>query len=236
MPDDRPSKGDSIIFIDVESLPAEPDNPLWLQLAPTIGLPEGVLSETPEEKEIRVERLRLSTALHGSLGHAWMIGLAEGGGDPLILQSDGTYGAEKDLLEQLWDSVKDKRNPWWVGHNIEGYDFPFLKVRALHHGLGGLARKIGGPHLQKPWEKRIIDTQKVWPRTGADRFAWRKGLPGLAKLDTICHMLGIEQQEGVMGADVYQAFLDGNHEGVASHLDYDIRQVREVFRRLYEIL
>jgi hypothetical protein len=228
---DVPKKGEPILFTDVESLPATEDNELWRQLAPKIGLPEGVFSETEEERAARIIKLRENSALFAPLGRAWMIGFADRNEEPTILQSDGSPEGEKPLLEEFWEKIKDYDNPWWVGHNITGYDIPFIKVRALHHGLTGLARMFGGPYRQKPWEVR------VWPRTGADKWAFRDhGLYGLGKLDTICHLLGVERQDGVMGPDVYQAYLEGNHRGVAEHLDYDIRQVREVFKKLWAII
>lgn len=232
-----PEKGEPILFTDVESLPATEDDELWNHLIKTLGLPERVLSETAEERGARINALRENSALFASLGRVWMIGFADRMDDPVILQSDGSPEAEKDLLGEFWGKIEPIQNPWWVGHNITGYDIPFLKVRALRHGLTGLARKVGGPYRLKPWERRVIDTKDVWPRTGADRFALREhGLKGLGKLDTICYMLGVPRQDGVMGPDVYQAYLAGDHESVAKHLDQDVRQVREVFRKLWAII
>ena len=233
MPDDRPKKGDTIIFADVESLPCEKDNPLWLKLKNNIKRRD---SESDEDYEARVESVRRDTALTGPLGRAWMIGFAVGKGDPVICQYDGSPEGEKALLEEFLGHIEEYDNPWWVGHNLLGYDVPFLQVRALHHGLPKLARKMSRLR-QKPWESRVLDTQKLWPRTGGDRQAYRDwGLRGLGKLDTICSLLGIEQQTGVMGPNVYEAYLSGDQEGVAEHLKHDINQVREVLKRLWPVL
>ena len=219
-----PVKGEPIVFFDVESLPTSPEDPIWQGL--TFETEDGV-ALTPEERE----QARRKSGLNAPVGCAWMIGFADRNEDPTILSSDGTREGERDLLERFWEGVKDFDNPWWVGHNIEGYDIPFIQVRALHHDMPHLARKMGSPRL-KPWEKRVLDTLKLWPRTGFDRGSWRDGVQGVASLDTICAVLGIEQQTGLMGKDVYQAFLDGNAKGVEEHLDADVRQVREVFRKI----
>lgn len=234
MPANLPKKGDSIIFLDVESLPCTAQDPLWLKLRESIEREE---EESDEDWEARVELVRHDMALTSPLGRAWMIGLGIGNGDPIILRGeDNSLESEEALLASLWDEVKTREDPWWVGHNLLGYDIPFLQVRALYHDMPQLARHLTSLK-KKPWESRILDTMKLWPRTGADRGATRRwGLKGLGKLDTLCYLLGIEQQDGVMGPNVYRAFVEGDAEGVAKHLEYDIRQVRDVFKRLYPVL
>jgi len=231
-----PGQGDKIVFFDVESLPAEPDNPLWIQLSKSL---ETDSLEDQKEFELRKERARMHTALMAPLGRPWMIGWALGNRDPVICRSDGKPGSEKALLVEFYEGVSEAvgdNTPWWVGHNIQNFDIPFLQVRALHHELSRLARLLS-PLKAKTWEKRVLDTMKLWPRTSGDFSSYREHkLKGAGKLDTVCYLLGIEQQEGVMGPDVYQAWLSGDHEGVANHLWYDIEQVREVFKKLFNIL
>lgn len=230
--DPLPKKGDPILFFDVETLPCEKDNPLWQKLSEQIN-PEQ--DESEEDYVARIEERRLDTSLYGILGRAWMIGVADRAEEPLILRSDGSEEGEKALLEQFWEKVQTYEKPWWVGHNIVRFDIPFLQVRALHHGLRDLARHLNRDRV-KPWESRILDTQRIWPRTGKEMGAWREGVKNLSSLDSICHVLGIPLQEGVTGAEVYQCWVEGRHDEVADHLHHDIRQVREVFRVLWHIL
>jgi uncharacterized protein YprB with RNaseH-like and TPR domain len=230
--DPIPQKGDPILFFDVETLPCEKDNALWKKVSSTVEREE---DESEEQFADRLESLRRDTSLYGTLGRAWMIGVADRMEEPLILRSDGSVEMEKALLESLWAKVSQYENPWWVGHNVMKFDIPFLQVRALHHGMQPLARHLSRDRV-KPWDARVLDTMQIWPRTGKERGAWRDGLRSLAGLDSICHVLGIPLQEGVMGSEVYQCWLDGRHDEVAEHLDQDIRQVREVFRTLWHIL
>lgn len=227
-----PQKGDHILFFDVESLPCEKDNALWQRVTAKMEPEE---EESEEDFDSRIEGLRLETSLYAGLGRAWMIGFADRMEEPTTLKSDGSPEGEKALLENFWEKVEGYNKPWWVGHNILRFDIPFLQVRAMHHGLHPLARCLNR-HTVKPWESRIIDTMRVWPRTGKEMGAWRNGLKGLSSLDSICMLLGIPLQEGVSGADVYQCWLDGRGDEVEHHLDMDIRQVRDVFRAIWHIL
>jgi uncharacterized protein YprB with RNaseH-like and TPR domain len=216
MPNEKPQRGDSILFFDLETLPCSPDNSLWQRLK----------SEDADRKR---------TALMSPLGRVWMIGWAVGSGEPQIAAGDGSPDSEEAVLREFWEAIQGLQNPWWVGYNIEGFDIPFLQVRALKWGMPELARKLGVASA-KPWERRQVDLAKIWPRTGADRYSWREGVRGLGKLDTICDVLGIPRQEGLMGKDVAEAWDLGNHEGVAEHLRLDVVQVKALFRELWPLL
>lgn len=242
MAEDRPKKGDQIFFLDVESLPCDSQDPLWLKMSermtPNLG-------EEPEKFIARGVEAWLMTSLMGSLGRPWMIGWALGSKDPVIVSCDGKPESEKILLQEFLAGVQGAMKksesgefilPWWVGFNIEDFDLPFLQQRALRHDLPQLAALLGRLRA-KPWERRVIDLHKIWPRTGGDRDAFKRvGLPGSGKLETVCAVLGIELQDGIMGTNVYQAWLDNNHVGVHKHLELDIIQTREVFRRLWPVI
>jgi uncharacterized protein YprB with RNaseH-like and TPR domain len=216
----KPSKNDTVIYLDIETLPAEEEDPLWQHFALKNGLPK-------EEQD----EVRRRTSLWPALGRPWMIGFAVGPGDPIICWGEGTPASEKQVLEEFWAHVRGYNNPWFVGHNIRRFDLPFLQVRALKNGMPALAKFLGSP-LQKPWEKRILDTQELWPDQSR---GYPKGF-GLKKLDTICRLLDLSVQEGVMGEGVYQAYLEGNAKGVYEHLYEDVLQVRDVFRVLFPAL
>ena len=216
MPNSKPCKGEPLVFFDIETLPCLPDDPLWLDLKTN-------------------EADRKKTALLAPLGRVWMVGWAVGGGDPQISGGDGSPQAEKEVLERFWEEVKDIDNPWWVGYNVQGFDIPFLQVRALVHGMPALASKLSRV-TTKPWDRRVLDLAQIWPRTGADKNAWRDGIRGVGKLDTICQVLGIPQQTGVMGPGVADAWELGDHAGVEEHLRLDVLQVRDLFKRLWPLL
>jgi len=229
MPNELPGQSDPIIFLDIETLPAKEGDPLWEKIQEQSTLPQD------EDFEAYFESKRKDTALFPSLGRVWMIGFAHKSDEPTILESDGSIDGEARVLEEFLEHCKEWDKPWWVGHNVSGFDVPFLQVRALHHHLPALARKMGRLRA-KPWEQRVLDTQTLWPSTGADRFSNSHGIRGTRRLDTVCSLLGIENQTGVMGPDVYNAYLAGNEKGVRDHLRQDVIQVREVFKHLWPVL
>jgi hypothetical protein len=232
MSNELPQKGDPLFFFDVETVACPKDDPLWVRLRDRMEKPP---EKSDGDWDAHLEKLHSRTTLNGALGITWMIGFGVGNGDPVILEGPGTFEGEKKLLQEFEDHLLTYTNPWLVGHNILGFDIPFLQARALRHNLPKLARALGRTSM-KPWERRVIDTQKVFPRTSNDRMAWQDGLYGLAKLETICEVLGIELQTGVMGKDVNAAFLSGDTDGAREHLVQDIHQLRQVFLRLWPIM
>jgi len=231
MPDAAPRDGDSIVFFDIETVQVPQNDPLWLRLSARIQRLPG---ESEEDFEERLGNIHRKTTLNPALGRVWMIGYAVNKGEPKVLLGDGSLGEEKRIVSEFLGFLKDTPRFWLAGHNILGFDIPFLQVRALHHGLGREAAVLGRV-TEKPWERRAIDTMKLWPRTSNDRSAWREGLSGLGKLSTICHVLGIPLQEGVMGETIYDAFKAGDTGGAVKHVREDIEQIREVFRRLWPL-
>jgi uncharacterized protein YprB with RNaseH-like and TPR domain len=229
MPNDLPGQADPIVFMDIETLPADEGDSIWEKIQDQSPLPKD------QDFDAYFEEKRKDTALFPALGRVWMIGFAHKAEEPVILECDGTIDGEARLLGDFFNHIKDWDNPWWVGHNVSGFDVPFLQVRALHHQLPALARKMGRLRA-KPWEQRVLDTQKLWPATGADRYSHSHGIRGTRRLDTVCSILGVENQTGVMGPDVYAAYLAGDKKGVMDHLYQDVIQVREVFKHLWPIL
>ena len=229
MPNDMPTSDDPIIFLDIETLPAEKDSPLWERIQDQSPVP------SHEDFESYFEELRPKTALFPSLGRVWMIGFAFKNQEPTTICGDGSLEGERKVLEEFHTHVEKWRDPWWVGHNVSGFDLPFLQVRSLHHNLPNLGRSLGRLRA-KPWEKRMLDTQLLWPATGADRYSGSHGIRGTRRLDTVCSLLDIEIQKGDLGPDVYNAFLAGDAESVKEHLYYDVVQVREVFKRIWPLL
>ena len=229
MPNELPSQNDPIIFLDVETVPAEAGDPLWEKIADQSPLPQD------EDFEEYFEKKRRETALFPALGRVWMIGFANKREEPTILAGDGSVESEITVLRDFLQYVESWENPWWVGHNISGFDLPFLQVRSLKHDIPLLGRGLGRLR-SKPWERRVLDTHQLWPSTGADRYSRGHGITGTRRLDTVCSVLGIENQQGIMGPHVYDAYLAGDSKGVKEHLHDDVIQVREVFKKIWPLL
>ena len=112
-----------------------------------------------------------------------------------------------------------------VAHFGHGFDFPFLRARALATGLSDLAMQLWS---EKPWDDRLIDTthESWWPRPRGAKKEWKSTLSDIAEL------LGIVRPPQLGGAETPAAWYQGRAEEVEHHCLDDVRVLRQVARRL----
>ena len=198
-------------FLDIETAPIAATHPLWREYLHARAVP-------PDEAEI----LRARTPLDPMLGRVVCIGVA-GLMDSVEILAANDEGA---MLTELGDVLRGLRITL-VGHNVRGFDVPFLTVRARCHRMHGLARDLAAAPL--------IDTLDLWPRVehyGAPPVPVSRGING-ASLPSICRALGIPHPgDTITGADVASAWEAGDRQAVIDHCRADVERVRDVYRIL----
>lgn len=112
-----------------------------------------------------------------------------------------------------------------VGHNIDGFDGPYLLIRAARHGVRNIA-----PYLRarsgKSWDAPTLDTLTAWP-CGSQRGK----APGSASLDAIAAFIGIDRGNNpITGAGVLEAYMSGREADIIAHCRDDIEVLRQAHR------
>jgi len=133
---------------------------------------------------------------------------------------------EKVLLEEFNDTARKIMSKYpqmiWAGHNVKGFDLPYIVKRSLVHGL--LVPKAFHLHKQKPWENCLLDTQDVWKFGG-----WNS-----AKLGLISEILGVpspkQDLEGSMVSQVY--WEGGNLERIKDYCEMDIEATANIMLKI----
>lgn len=134
---------------------------------------------------------------------------------------------EKDILARLEDGLTRLDGPFRiVGHNVKGFDVPYLRLRAMAHGMDKLARMLSpGPR----YSTKVVDTCDLWPASSS----WnREKVNGSAKLSEVCKFLGITRENQVMGSQVFEAYVAGRLVEIADHCMHDVEDTRDVYKRL----
>jgi DNA polymerase elongation subunit (family B) len=227
MADKIPREGDVIVYFDIETIPGPEPMP--------DAIVEHLITNGKAADEQAARDYGSLLPMYGSvLSIGWAI-------DDLsascIVGDPWGPAAEADVLAQFLRVLAEanrtaamRKSLWWlVGHNINGFDIPFLKVRALKHNLPQLCRGLGKAS-EKPWESRAVDTMTLWP-------GQRERIPGLSGLQNIAAFLGVPTQDGgIMGNAIADAYRAGNRDAVIHHQISDIDVVRGVFKRLWETM
>jgi predicted PolB exonuclease-like 3'-5' exonuclease len=221
------------IYFDIETIPCQSagvrDDFLASVRPPAVyKKPESIAAWLAENREAEGEQAWLQTSFDGGLGQVVAIAWAVDEADPHCLHvEDLTLKGESDLLACWFREMGRMHStsgtrPVLVGHNIVGFDLPFLWKRAMIHRVRPPA---WFPRHPKPWAESIEDTMYLWDSEQ------RKG----AGLDRICKLMGLAGKDGISGADVWPMVRAGRIKDVAKYCLGDVRAVRSIHHRMHFI-
>jgi hypothetical protein len=211
------------IFLDIETLPcADPD--LIAELTAGIRPPgsmkraDTIAKWEAEERPQAVADAISKTSLDGSYGRVCCIGWAIGDGDPQSVVGPN----ERELLTEFYAQISANINLHnitgrivpFIGHNIAGFDLPFLRKRTVVHGVKPPA-PLAFAMTARSWDGCIADTMLMWDADRDKRIS----------LDRLCKVLSIPspKADGIDGSKVAELFAAGEYERldvVASRLCY----------------
>lgn len=213
------------VFFDIETIPT--DSAYFIEKAlervkcpASIKKPESIAEwETNKRPALEAEAIS-KLGLHGKSGCIVSIASAFDYG-PI----DSVTGPdEKKIIEDFLNTVTEISNsergrfPTLIGHNIIGFDLPFLKVRCLANEIE-IPRWF--PLDLKPWDNTVYDTMT--------RFG---GARDYNSLDDICACLGIEGKGEIDGSMVWDLWKSNKLNEIAKYNKSDVELVRKVWRKM----
>ncbi len=201
-----------IITIDIETLPTS--EPFESKL----------FWETEEEYR--------KTGLDSSLGRILCIGYCEENEHGEIIEkgcfgwNDETGTFEEDesiLLIDFWAYVKgfQKGLDLLIGHNILGFDLPFIIQRSVIHGI----KPTVNFDLYKFQKTPVFDTMLRW-----DFYAFKKS----TSLKKLCYALGLQcpKSGDIEGSKLYEAFEQGKFEEIRTYCLQDVEATHNIWRKM----
>jgi hypothetical protein len=131
------------------------------------------------------------------------------------LDAQGLTWAQKQAeLKPLKQELEKLDHRKLVGHNILGFDVPYLCRRMLIHRLAlPTALQVAG---RKPWDlKHLADTQSWWQMTDTR---------GFVGLELLCGVFGIQTPKNALGGEyVTDTFWKAaNYEAIAHYCELDV--------------
>lgn len=218
------------VYVDIETIPSSLPGirQEFLDAVTAPGQykkPESIAEWLRENREEEGDAAWLKTSFDGGLGHVCCIALAvddEPARSYRVSHKAERYGdrdEESDLLKHFFSDLSEIGRSVLVGHNIIGFDLPFLWKRCMVLGV-----KPPGwlPRNPKPWSELCADTMLLWD--GQQRAG--------GSMDRICKLMGIPGKDGISGADVWPMVQAGRIDDVAAYCRGDVQRTRALFKRM----
>ena len=210
---------------DIETVPAQdPSIRAELRAAVTApgnySKPETIAAWLAANRDSVADEQWLKTSFDGGVGQCVAIGFALGD-EPAHCYgvADLSRAAETKMLQDFFCALTDAGHVQLVGHNIVGFDIPFLWKRAM---VLGVKPPFNFPRNPKPWSELVCDTMTLWDSTQ------RAG----GSMDRLCKLLGIPGKDGFSGADVWPAIERGEFERVRRYCADDVERTRAMHKRM----
>lgn len=219
------------VFIDIETIPQQPEDEVKAEIAKTIEAPAKMSKpETIVEwhagegkyagvKDAMIEETYRKTSFDGSKGE--ICSVAFGFDGDVIHSLSRSVFSESDILHYVFDTINQNRNgrpPYFVGHNIGGFDLKFLFHRAVILGINpGFDLCQHGRHGQ-----HFYDTMQAWA-----------GFGGRISQDNLCKALGIEgKPDDIDGSKVWDFYKAGNIARIEEYNRDDVEKIRKIYNKL----
>ena len=207
------------IFLDAETIPLVSDE-IRLEVAASVSAPENYGEEAAAKWMATKGAAKIETELaRGGLdatrGKVLCFTYAIDSDPPVCITGD-----ELSILAGALEVMIYNPTNLYVGHNIAGFDLPFLRQRCWVNGLA-VPNK---PFKCKVWDDCIADTMLAWSPERDRRIS----------LDRLCRVLGVPSPKanGFSGADVWPAYQRGEMETIRNYALADVVATRACYRRM----
>ncbi len=214
-----------VITIDCETLPAKDELSQLCSASPV------ALDEATDGQQITIEERCKQSALDGASGRLLCIGFIDERGTQKPLrgvigwnhQVHGFESNEATLLADFWELMRGFRveRDRIVGHNILGFDLPFIYQRSIICGVR--------PTVDLPFNRYrnlpVYDTLCEWTK-----WDFRRKI----SLETLARALNLPSPKttDANGSRVAHLYREGSFQAIHDYCLRDVETTREIYRRL----
>lgn len=218
------------LYLDIETIPLQDPTRIatfvnGIKAPGQYKKPEAIEKWIEENKADQIAK----TSFNGGLGHICQICcVVDGEGpiekEPFKLSLGQDTNNEKSLLirfsDYVTDAAIDYTPPIIVGHNVNGFDIPFIWQRCM---VLGVKLPPFFPKDPKPWDLDTFDTMLQWA-----------GHRGTVSLDNLAGYMGFYGKGDVDGSMVAQMWADGKHDEIAEYCMQDVLLTKKIHLKMKE--
>jgi len=216
------------VFIDIETIPEQPENEVKAEIAETIQAPATMKKQETIEawhngegkyagvKDAAIEDEYRKGALDGGRGEIISVCASIGGKLLSLYREDES---ESSLIAEIFSQITTAgvSSPYFIGHNVT-FDLEFLWKRAVILGINpGFKIPFNGRH-----KSDYYCTMQAWAGYGKR-----------ISQDKLAKMLGFEgKPDDINGANVWDHYKEGNIERIAEYNQHDVETVISIYNRI----
>lgn len=225
------------IFLDIETIPAQPEEAAKAEITETISAPAKMSkAETIDDwhqgkgkyagaKDAAIEKAYRDTSFSGAEGQVISAAFATDTSDPVAFYGDYQKDDEPRIINDLFSAITKElkrqhhsTQPFFIGQFVAGFDLKFLFHRCVILGIR--------PPFPLPFSGRhgkdFYCTQQAWA-----------GFGGRMSQANLCKALGIEgKPDDIDGSKVWDFVKAGNVDRVAEYNCDDVEKVRAIYNRI----
>lgn len=140
------------------------------------------------------------------------------------LTSSGNHDLEeRNILRRFWERFTKLSFTFGhcIGHNIEGFDLPFLLRRSWLLGVKVSPTLKNGRY----YHRSVVDTMKVWTD-----YAYNE----MISLDKLARLLEVGHKPDYKGTQFAEDWLSGDKDTAEFYLKNDLLVTHKCYERMYQ--
>ena len=209
------------VFLDIETIPSQsPDLLARFQSEVTprgnIKKAESIEAWLVENAAAKAKEQLAKTSFDPAYGHICTIAWAIDNYDVKTAHMQ-SIADETEVLTAFFSDLSHYHRNTFIGHNVGAFDLRFIMCRAVVLGV-----KVPPciPRDPKPWDKTVFDTMLAWA-----------GSRGTISMDRLSEALSLPVKGDFSGADVADAWANGEHQKIAEYCAADVERTRAIWRK-----
>jgi predicted PolB exonuclease-like 3'-5' exonuclease len=212
---------DPVLFIDIETIPCQKPG-MKDEIRATITPPGNISKKETIDKwmdenaDSAAEDKWRKTSFDGTYGEIICVGFAIGSGNVITVYRDAD---EKTFLQNVFAAINRECSAITkiCGHNVISFDLRYLYQRCV---INGVMPTISLNHEARHGNG-VYDTMIAWSGYDKDKRI---------SLKNLCAALNIPVKEnGLDGSKVFDYWLAGKHDEIATYCAQDVEAVREAY-------
>jgi hypothetical protein len=207
------------IYLDIETLPIVTDE-IRAEVTASVAAPtnygdEAAAKWMATKGKAQIDDALAKGGLDATRGRVLAFSYAIGDDPPVCIM-----GEESVCLMAAIEVLRYDVQHLYVGHNIAGFDLPFIRQRCWANGIKVPFR----PFRVKQWDDCLFDTMLAWSSERDRRIS----------LDRLCRVLGVKspKQDGMDGSQVWPMYQAGKLDEIRDYALADVVATRECYRRM----